>query len=214
MNAQANFVYKKMRYNLITINNDYYILDKDNPKWLIYIPFLFWFFPHKAYKITNQDILNDVVKRSPKEKGSYVNILAIVIGLAIANLLRPIMNRFDVNISTPLSLLIIGITTLLILLLRSHISRRNKENLLHHIDGADVEDTRLIVRFRDLKFLVGYILYYIFILAFVIGMFYAYVSYGNTIILVFYMITLFLLTMGNLFTVWPGNIKVKFQTEN
>ncbi|PAF34164.1 hypothetical protein CHH69_17270, partial [Terribacillus saccharophilus] len=51
-------------------------------------------------------------------------------------------------------------------------------------------------------------------LAFVIGMIYAYVSYGNTIILVFYMITLFLLTMGNLFAVWPGNIKVKFQTQN
>ncbi|WP_411231279.1 DUF443 family protein [Terribacillus halophilus] len=211
MNAQADFVYKKMRYNLITINNDYYILDKDSPKWLIYLPFLFWFFPHKAYKIKKPDMLNKVIKSDSQQKGSYINIFAIVIGLALANLLRPIMNQFDVNIPTVLTTIIIGVITLLIILLRSHISRSNKKSLYNQIRTDNMEETLLLVKFNNFRFLLAYILYYVFILAFVFGMVYAYILYGNTIILLFYMITLFLLTMGNLFAVWPGRVKVRLE---
>ncbi|MFD1337003.1 DUF443 domain-containing protein [Oceanobacillus iheyensis] len=209
MKANVQFVYKKARYNLITMNGENYILDKDSPKWIIWMPFLFWFISHRAYKVDSEVTVNKLVRHSEKTSGSTINILAIGISLILANLIRPIMDSFNIDMSTFLATLIVLVVTVLMFLLRIYIGRNNQQKLYAQVSSELRNVKELHIKVKSIGYFLIYTGCYLFILAFLIACAMMYVIYGNTIILVVYTMLAFIFFMGNLFTVTPGQMEVR-----
>jgi uncharacterized membrane protein (TIGR01218 family) len=212
--ADVQFVYKKMRYNLLTINEDKYILDKDNPRWLMFIPFLFWLIPHNAYKIADKSSIDKVLNPSKSDvKVGRGSGLAIGLSIIITNLLQPIMHYFDIGISKVFGTSIVILITILILLLRYYIGTQNKVKLDNQLNSVQMSSTSIYVRVKSFKYLILFLFYYIFVLSFVIGCALFFIESGNSIVLLGYTFVTFILLMGNIFAVVPGKVKVKL-TDN
>lgn len=163
MKANVQFLYKKMRYNLITFNDENYLLDKDSPKWIMFLPFLFWLIPHKAYKMDNPSVIEKLVHDSSKKSGNMVTILAIGLSFLIANLIRPIMDTFNIDMSTFVSALIVIFSTLLIFIIRILIGRNNQKQLYLQAGSELNHVKQLYIRVKSIKFLIIFLFYYLFI---------------------------------------------------
>lgn len=200
-----------MRYNFITINDENYILDKDSPKWVMFLPFLFWLVPHKAYKIDNPSVINTLVYDATKKSGNMLTILAMGLSFLIANFIRPVMDTFNINMSTFVSALIVIFSTLFMFIIRILIGRNNQKQLYIQAESELNHVKQLYVRVKSIKFLIIFLFYYLFILAFILGCAFMYIEYGNTIILLIYMMLVFLFFMGNLFTIFPGDVRLKIK---
>ncbi|WP_152655073.1 DUF443 family protein [Oceanobacillus sp. CFH 90083] len=214
MKASVQIMYRKIRYNLITLNGENYILDKDNPKWIILVPFLFWVIPHKAYKIDNQNTVDTLVHETTNKGGNAINVLAIGLSLVIANLIRPIMNSFNIEISTLIASFIVIFIALLMFLIRMSILKKNQQKLYSQVKSNLNNTKQFYIKTKSVKFLLIYIFCYMFILTFVINCALMYIEYGNSIILLIYTMLVFLFFMGNLFTVTPGKVDVKIKQTN
>ena len=58
---------KNIRYKLVNVEDEYYILDQDRPIWLILFPFVYWFKSHWVYQI-NQPTY-EKLKQPDEKKG-------------------------------------------------------------------------------------------------------------------------------------------------
>src|SRR5690625_7706611 len=86
----------RLRYKVLTINQDNYIIDSDKPLWVLLFPFFYWLIPHTVYKIEDEEALQQI--KSPKakqSKHSYGRIfVAGGISVVSANLLNPLIFSF------------------------------------------------------------------------------------------------------------------------
>src|SRR5690625_6386056 len=50
----------RLRYKILTINQDNYIIDSDKPLWVLLFPFFYWLIPHTVYKIEDEEVLQQI----------------------------------------------------------------------------------------------------------------------------------------------------------
>src|SRR5690625_2418947 len=99
----------RLRYKVLTINQDNYIIDSDKPLWILLFSFFYWLIPHTVYKIEDEEALQQI--KSPKakqSKHSYGSIfVAGGISVVAANLLTPLMYYFNIPMTTPIKYLML-----------------------------------------------------------------------------------------------------------
>ena len=92
----------RLRYKVLTINQDHYIIDSDKPLWVLLFPFFYWLILHTVYKIEDKEVLQQI--KSPKakqSKHSYGSIfVAGGISVVAANLLTPLIYYFNIPMTT------------------------------------------------------------------------------------------------------------------
>src|SRR5699024_9079642 len=67
---------KNIRYKLVNVEGEYYILDQDRPIWLILFPFIYWFKSHVVYQI-NQATYEKLKQPDEKKRSRFVMFLPV-----------------------------------------------------------------------------------------------------------------------------------------
>lgn len=67
-----------IRYKILSINDNDYLIDADVPTWVLFIPFAYRLIRHTFYKISEQHILEQIKSPTVKQtKASNMNIFGI-----------------------------------------------------------------------------------------------------------------------------------------
>jgi uncharacterized membrane protein (TIGR01218 family) len=214
MNIEVSFVFKNLRYNIIKIGNDYFLVDKDKPLILIYLlPFLYWMLPKKVQQIDSEKAHLLGLKQTNVPKTSNYNSLIAGVSLLGANILGGIASYFDTLINPIIAASIILITTSIILWFRVSISKKNKSSLEKTISLKENENGNQNLKMwfipksvKSISFVViSTLLFWLFIFLCIVGFF----ENGNILILISYSLTFSVLLFLNGMNVPPGNNTLK-----
>ncbi|WP_121614585.1 DUF443 family protein [Virgibacillus halodenitrificans] len=203
MNGEIQSLGKNMRYNAIIINEEYYILDKEQRMLIYFIPFLFWVLPNRLYKIGSKEVLEQI-KRSNKPKNGYFSIFVFGFSLLLANLLRPIMQYFNTELTSFITYLLIFLIFVIAILLRFQLRSLNRINM-----NKAGETHLAIVRPKSVIYIFKFVFSYLFFLLFLVLFIITFTTTGNMMMLLFSMFLIFALLIINNAVVAPGIVKIK-----
>ncbi len=60
MECKVQGVYMNLRYRILCIGDERFILDMGDSFWKIIFPILYWILPNTAYKIDNQEMIEKI----------------------------------------------------------------------------------------------------------------------------------------------------------
>ncbi|MBO1002265.1 DUF443 family protein [Pseudogracilibacillus auburnensis] len=209
MKCKVEHVYKNIRYKILNINEDIYILDMGKYIWLFLFPFVFWFIPHKAYKIDNATFKRI---QMPKNERMSVGSLALLGGgtsILFFHLLKPILYELNIHmmLGTKIFLLIIIVT--LSIYIRLYIHMRLFHNLHKTVALEDLHTINMKIRPEKPEY------YLIYVLAFILFWGIAFISCafflveGNVIASITVVVSIILALMWNCQVIPVGTSKVK-----
>jgi len=212
VNCKVNGVYKNLRYRILTIGHQTYILDVGSSKWKIVFPFLFWMFPNPAYKVEDQEIVEKI--KTPEVAQANTGgqgLLGGGIAILIANLLKPMTDFFDIQSSPFVNSMIVMITVILLLSFRFYINYISKKKLYQVVNLESLEKHGIWIRPKPIKhffFITGM---YLFFLAFTVLLFIAFIEFPNVMMFFITVLVLFLTLFISVITFMVGNTTVKFK---
>ncbi|MCR1836238.1 DUF443 domain-containing protein [Oceanobacillus caeni] len=129
MNGKVQGVYMNLRYRILTIDEQSYILDMGRPFWKILFPFFYWILPQTAYKVNDHELIEKIKTPEVKQKKSGgEGVLAGLIGVFLANLLQPLVNFFDVESSPVVNSIIVAIVFFIVVSIYLYINIRLKKS--------------------------------------------------------------------------------------
>lgn len=212
MNCKVHGVYKNLRYRILVIDGQTYILDLGRSFWKIVFPFFIWMFPNHVFKVENQETVEKI--KTPEVKQVNTGGQGLIgggIAVLIANLLRPLTDFFDIQSSPFVNTITVLIAVLLIFSLRFYINHLNKRNLYQIVKLERLSTDRLWIRPKPIKHFSLILGMYLLFMVFSVLGFIALIEFPNVLILVFVMLFLFLALFANTIMVIVGNTKVKFK---
>lgn len=213
MNCEVRRVPKNLRYRMLTIDGEKYVLDMGPSLWKLLFPFFFWIFPNPVYKVEDPEIAEQLTAPKVRQKAKFPQLSLIGgISLLLGNLLSPLADYFDIPSPTLVNSIIVTIIVILVFILIFLISKGFKKYLYQVTDLDQLSKGRLWIRPLSFKsfFLVlwGYILFWGFAIMGIV----AYIEYGNVTILLISTVFLFIApVMPSLATIIEGHTKVKFR---
>ncbi|MGY0691368.1 DUF443 family protein [Virgibacillus sp. FSP13] len=214
MDCEVQYLNKNMRlrYKLLIINGENYIIDVDKPFWIYLFPFAYWFLPNTVFRIDDEKTLEQIkVPKVKQIKTSYFSALGTGISLILANLLTPLMDFFNIETSTILNCLILFFFTVLVILFRFFLSKINGKNLYKIVNTDQLQIDKLWIRPKSIKYFFQYLIGYLSFLIFAVLTIWMFIDHGNVMMLLFSMFLLFCLLLANILTMVPGTTKVKFK---
>ncbi|MCG1030099.1 DUF443 family protein [Virgibacillus halodenitrificans] len=207
----VEFVYKNMRYNLITINGKTYIFDKDRSFWVFFFPFVIWFTSHYVFRIDDKSKIDQITNPNDSQtKKGLFSVFGVGVSILLANLLRPIMDYFNIEITSLFIYSVLSITFIIIVLVRIFLSKMNKKSLSNIINTDNLNFEKVRVKPPSFKYVFKFLFSYLFIIAFNIICIASFVIYGNVMMLLFFMFMGLVLLILNIATLVPGKTKIKF----
>ncbi|WP_449354445.1 DUF443 domain-containing protein [Virgibacillus natechei] len=212
MNCEVHGVYKNLRYRILVIDDQIYILDLGRSIWKIVFPFFFWMFPNTIFKVENHETVEKL--RAPEVKQTStggIGILGGGIAVLIANLLRPLTDYFDIQSSSFVNSIIVMISVIMLVSLRFYINHLNKKNLYKVVNLEQLSTERLWIRPKPFKHFSLVLGMYLFFLAFTVMLFVAFIEFPNVMILFITMILLLFVLFASSITVAVGYTTVKFK---
>lgn len=223
MKCEVHSVYKNIRYNLLDVDGEHYIIDKDRPFIIVLLPFLIflfpfihWLFPLTAFKINRGTVEKVKELKFKPQKDEFKKIIVpilitSVVAYPVIQLLSYLMDYFKADTSTIVKVIIFSALFLIVLLLRFYFSKFNQKSLSKHINMEKLEGPRKVwIRPSKLWYLFMIVPYY-FMLGFAaVGGVFLYFAEGSIILLLFAIILCFCVMLLNCVTVIFGTTKVKF----
>ncbi|MGY0691188.1 DUF443 family protein [Virgibacillus sp. FSP13] len=214
MNCKVHGVYKNLRYRILVIEGQTYILDLGKSIWKVLFPFLFWMSPNTVFRVENNEIVEKLKVPSVKQVNTGGHgWIGGGIAVLIANLLSPLMDYFDIQSSPSVNSIIVMITVILLISLRLYIRHINKRNLFQVVNLEKLSTERLWIRPKPVKHFSLVLGMYLFFLAFVVLLFVAFIEYPNVLILLITMMLLLFVLFASCITVAVGSTTVKFRDD-
>lgn len=202
---------KNIRYKLVNVEDEYYILDQDRPIWLILFPFVYWFKSHMAYQI-NQATYERLKQPDEKKKGKWEMILPVAfVSPFLGRVLAPITEKYDNIIPYILNIALLIIFMVIIISIRIYVHQTCHKKTDKIIGGLDILPKRKI-KIRPKKssnYLVATFGYFLFLTFFIMGEAMA-ITYNNpTLIFISSGIGFMFLIMNTIF-INIGDAKIKY----
>lgn len=211
MDTEVFLILKNFRYQLIKLENNFYIIDKDKPYLLVFLfPFLYWLFPKRIVQISegSANLLQTIPNKDTK--AGKLNLFAVGISMTIANLTQPILNYFYIPISPLIASIIVILSSATLLYFRFLISIRNKRSIYKKLDlNNNTNHIKIWIFPRPLKKMISITFMSLFCAAFAAVPMYAFIIHGNTFILFIGIVFFFILLILNILTVPHGKNTVK-----
>lgn len=211
MNCEVQRLDNNMRYRILIINGEQYILDMERSFWRIIFPFFVWMLPNKVFKVEDASI-TERLKEPNREKvgGAWVSSL-VGISYFLGILLAPLMDYFEIPISPLVNVTLLIISLALVVLLYLSMSRHRKKKLENVIEIEMLPEHELWIRPKSKKQLFTLLAAYVWLLGFDVFIFAGYVVSRNIMLLIIASSLLFLLLLLNRITVEEGHTTVKFK---
>ncbi|MBD1221048.1 DUF443 family protein [Virgibacillus halodenitrificans] len=211
VNCEVEFVNKNMRYNLLTINGETYIFDKDRSFWVFFFPFAIWLSSHYVFRIDDKSKIDQL--KNPKDsqsKSGVFSVFGVGVSILLANLLRPIMDYFNIQITPLFTYSILLFAFVIIISIRKYLSKLNKKSLCNIIEIENLKMGKIRIRPKSVNHFLKFLFSYLFMLALNILSVALFIEFGNMMMLLFLMIFALVLFIFNIATVVPGRTKIKF----
>src|SRR5690625_483379 len=204
---------KNLRYRILTIRGEKYILDMGGASlWKMLFPFFYWLLPNLVYKVEDPEIAEELTAPTVKQKAGssqygWIAAASIVLG----NMLGPLLNYFDVDIPVYLNIIIVTVIFIFVFLLIFFLSRMFLKKLNQVINLKELPKGQLWILPVPFKFVFFVTFMYAVGLGFAVMGTAAYIADGNWFILLTTTVSLFVaLVMPSLTTIIEGNTRVKF----
>lgn len=201
---------KSKYYKIITSNqNESFLIDLEGNIMNTMFPALLWYYPQKAYKISNEQALALELR---KKAISIPSCLFVGIIMTSSNLFRSHMqtiNKLVFETSFPVSVIILLLAFITCILLKLYCYYRSKKRLSNIINLAECEQVRikLLKEKRLFKRTIRVLCFYILILLLILLTAAMYLEYNNILVLIMltYVIGYYLLSV--IIIAPPINIK-------
>ncbi|WP_040981887.1 DUF443 family protein [Oceanobacillus jeddahense] len=211
MNCEVQRLAKNIRYRILIINGEQYILDMERSFWKIIFPLLFWLAPSPVFKVEDHAIVEQL-KTEKKEKAESSLVISLGGGgYAIGILLTPLMDYFEIPSSPMVNIMLLIPVLITIALLYFSISYKRKKKLENVIKLERLPQYVLWIRLSSMKLIFKFLAAYIFLLGFVLLSFLLYIQTGNVMVLITTSGLLFLLLLASRVTVDEGHTSVRFK---
>lgn len=212
MNCEVQHLYKNIRYRILIINGEQYILDMEQSFWKVIFPFFFWVFPTPVYKVEDQTIVEQLKEPKREKVGRLIVVSLGGIAYVIGILLAPLMDYFEVPMSPLVNTILLIIALILVVLLNLSISYNRKKKLYNVVELAELQQDKLRVCPNSIKHVFKLSAVYIFLLGIVVLFFIGYIETQNIMLLIFTSVLWFLLLVAIRVTVEEGHTTVKFKS--
>ncbi|GIO23664.1 DUF443 domain-containing protein [Oceanobacillus sp. J11TS1] len=213
MNCEVRHLAKNMRYRILIIDGEQYILDMERSLWKIIFPFLFWLVPSQIFKIEDQSIVEQL-KTTKKEKVGSSSVISLGgFAYAIGILLTPLMDYFEIPSSPVVNIVLLILALASVAFLYFSISHRRKKALNNVVELEALPRNKLWIQPSSTKLVIKFFTAYIFILGFILFGFLMYIQTGNIMVLIIASGFFFVLFIANRVTVDEGHTTVKFKDE-
>ncbi|MTW86059.1 DUF443 family protein [Virgibacillus dakarensis] len=214
MNCKVQGVFRNLRYRILTIDGEEYIMDMGHSFWKIIFPFFFWLLPNPVFKVNDPNIAEKL--KSPevnKVKTGYSSILGGGIGVLLATLLKPIADYFALPDTPLINAIILSILVVFELLLFVSLNNKFKKKLRGALNLKDLTKDKLWIRPQSFKHFFQVVVTYLFVLALTFVLFYFSIVDSDIVTLLFAICSLFFLLIIHALTATVGHTTVKFKGE-
>jgi len=200
MTSEIKRIKKNLTYRIVTIDGENYLMDTGAPFWKGLFPYSFWLFPHPAYKLDDEKVLNEV------EETTDLRGRTLSIGLASGGggiLISPLVENFNIPSSPTINIVILIFALTITLLMRIYYSKRNREQFHKIANIENLKTEELVIRPSSVSYFIKFSMFYVFLLGMSIlsvGMF---VEYGNILALLLSMVFFFFFLIFNSISVIP-----------
>ncbi|MFD1414138.1 DUF443 family protein [Oceanobacillus jeddahense] len=210
MNCEVQHLAKNIRYRILVINDEHYILDMERSFWKIIFPFLFWIVPTSIFKLEDQDIAKQL--KAPKRKKTDGALLISLGGFAyvLGILLTPLMDYFEIRSSLLVNTILLIIALILVTLLYLSISHTRKKNLIDVVEPKKLQQNIVRIRPKSIKHIFKVMMVYTWFLGLNLFFFIGFIEIRNIMLLIFVSAFLFVLLLSSRITVEEGNTTVRF----
>ena len=206
---------KNIRYKLVKINDEYYVLDQDRPIWLILFPFIYWFKSHLVYQI-NESAYKRLKHANEEKGGKWKMILPVAfISPFLGRLLASITERYDYLIPSVLSIILVVIFIVITLGVRIYVHQACYKKTDKMTGGLEQLPKRK-VKIRPKKisnYLVASLGYLLFLCFAFMGMDMT-MTYNNPIISIVLITSLFMFLIVNTIFINIGYAKIRYLDNN
>ncbi|MEJ9317287.1 DUF443 family protein, partial [Halalkalibacterium halodurans] len=141
-----------VRFRILKIEGDTYILDMSQSIWKIVFPFLTWIIPLTIYKVDGEEINKKLQFSTKDQKKNNISILLTAgIGIALGNLLTALTDYFYIQSTVLVNSIIAGIVMGIIIVVRFVLSNRNKNNFYQRVAPNVLSKERIWIRPKSFK---------------------------------------------------------------
>ncbi|MEN1967643.1 DUF443 family protein [Lentibacillus sp. N15] len=210
MNCKVQGAFKNIRYRILTIENEEYIMDMGRALWKILFPFFYWMFPSPVYKVKESNIVDKL--KSPevnqKDMGNS-GPLSAGIGIFIAILLRPLGDALALPDNTLVNSVILSILVISVIVVIVMINYRCKRKLQQVVNLEQLPKTKLWIRPQSFKHFFQVL--FIYLIAMISTLALCYLSIVASITLLFTMGSFAFLCIVHVLPAAVGQTTVKFK---
>ena len=214
MNCRVNGIKRNLRYRILTIDDQTYVLDMGRSLWKIIFPPFFWLFSNMMYEVNDKEIIEKLKTpeiEQTKTRGD--TILAGTVAIILANLLRPLGDYLHLPSNLLVNTIIVMIVILLVWSFYFYMNSRSKKSLYQVVNLEKHSKKRLWIRPQSCKHFFFILFYYLLFLGVAILGLGTFIQYPNAVALITGMFILFFSMLFSLLTVALGDNKVRFKDD-
>lgn len=209
MNCEVNFLKTNVRYRIIQIADDYYLLDMEKSIWLMFMPVLLWLMPQKIYKI-DADIAKELsVPTSYTSESKGIVWLGAGGAAVLTPLVQPLLDQ-AIGSTIIVNLLLLMIVTTILISLKLYIRKSLLNKVSNTVDIDQLETKTIRIWPKYFMQYINPFIFIIFIGFFVVGSFYLFLILSDLIPLIGFLVALSLLLILNMFFIDPRFGKKNF----
>lgn len=170
MKCKVKRIKKNLRYRILTINNENYILDIGQSFWKFLFPAFAWIFPYTVYKVDCEETLEKIEASSnPEEEANQkdigeLSLLGGAICLPLGSLVYPLLDTSINSNSLYMNLIIVTMPYLSVIFFVIYMNMKFRKSLRQLIHLSDYPTEKLWVRPQSLKYMLTITFYFLFFL--------------------------------------------------
>ena len=202
---------KFKHYKILTLNNsELFIINLEGNIMNTFFPTLLWFFPQKAYKISNKQYLELESKKNKKE----VNIFVVTgISLILSKIFLPIINTLKIGTSFQLSIMMLLMSFIICILAKIHSYKKDSKILSNQINLNECSTVKLkfLKEKISIKNIIISIISLVFLFLIVLINIYIYLESNSVFFLVSFVFCTYIFLFSNTTVAPPtyiNNIKI------
>ena len=202
---------KNIRYKLVNVEGEYYILDQDRPIWLILFPFIYWFKSHIVYQI-NQATYEKLKQPDEKKRGKWEMILPVAfISPFLGRVLASKAERYNHLSSSMVSVVLIIVFIMIMISVRIYVHQTCFKKTDKITDGLEMLSKRKIkIRPKKVSIYLGAVFTYFLFLSIAIMGGFLVITLNNPTPIVVLVATGMVFLLSNTVFINIGDAKVKY----
>jgi len=211
MNCEVQRLEDNIRYRILIINGEQYILDMERSFWKTIFPFFNWILPGTVFKVEDTSIVERLKEPNKKKVGGGWVMSLAGIGYFLGVLLAPLMGYFEISMSPLINAMLLMLAIILVALLYLSMSYRRKRKLETVVNLDELSRRELWIRPSSKKQVFKLLAAFLWFVVFNGLFFMGYIGTGNIMLLFITSFFFFFYLLSSRVTVEEGHTTVRFK---